>query len=191
MATANLVWTPAGGGNSLSQTVQYKLAPSGVWIDHSTVGVAASTATINSLLDNTLYQFRIINNCSVGGPTPGTLDERVKFICPNVSITPSHASATFSFTHVGGNISKYTIDLLDSTGLSVMGSIVVNAPSGVVSDSFYGLTPSTLYKIRVTMEISGVTNQVALKSNICTSVDFSTIAAPICPAPSSVVATMS
>jgi hypothetical protein len=184
MATANLTWTPAGGANSLSQDVQYKVSTSSTWITHSNVGPSINTATITGLLDNTVYDFRVINNCSVGGPTPATQYQTVNLTCPVVTVTPSYDSIGYSFTHLGASVDSYTVELLNASD-GVVATINELTPSGTVTNSFTGLTASTVYKVRVTVKVGSTF------SKQCTATTTGTIAAPTCDPPTGVSATMS
>lgn len=88
MATINLSWTPAGGATSVSQTVQRKLASGSTWGDLATgLGPAVSSYSDTTAADNTLYDYRVLNICSAGGPTAGSTAQADNIICPTVTLS--------------------------------------------------------------------------------------------------------
>ena len=185
MAQAVLNWTPAGGTNSTGQKVEYKKYNDSTWIEAASVGASISTYTISSLLDNTIYDFRVINICQVGGPTPATMDQKIRFVCPTVTLTPTYNQIGYSFTHVGAGITKYVIELLDSAGVTIIATDTVATPGSTVSGNFTGLNSTTGYKVRLTMYASTLFN------SSCALQAVSTSAPPSCNPPTNVVATIS
>jgi hypothetical protein len=189
MAQATLNWTPAGGPNSVSQDVQFKTLAAGTFTQHSNVGPTVNNALITGLTDNVIHQFRIINNCSVGGPTNSGLDEDIKFTCPVVNTTPDHDSVEYSFTHLGGDVNAYDVQLLDAAGTTVIATNPHASPAGTVTGNFTGLTASTNYNIRVIPKASGTLGNYS-KTN-CALTAFSTAATPACAAPTNINAVLS
>ena len=187
MATAVLNWNAPGGSNSINQTVKYRLNGASSWTTFANVSASTATSTITGLSDNLIYEFQVINNCTVGGPSNSTSDFKIKIICPSVTTTPTYNSVAFSFAHVGGDISKYVVDLMNSDGTSILGTKTFVSPSGTISDTFTGLTGSTAYQLRVTI-YAGTSFSF---SKVCTNTSFSTSVTPTCSAPTAVVATLS
>lgn len=188
MASSTINWVPAGGSNSLSQTVQYKRTIDSVWIDFSSLAAGIATVSITGLSNNTIYDFRIVDNCAVGGAVPSAVIRGIKFTCPTVTISPTYNAVTISFTGVGGDVSKYVVQLLSSDLTSVLGTFpVTDLTPGTFTNTFTGLAASTSYNIRVT-EYAGTAFDY---SNICAATLFTTAIAPVCGVPGSVVATMS
>lgn len=182
---AVLNWTPVGGANSTGQSVQYRLKGAGTWTTHSSVGAAVTTATITGLLDNEVYEFQIVNNCTTGGPTPSATIENVKLTCPTVTTSNlTYNSIDYSFSALGGDVDTYDVQLLNS------GSAVVTTQSkptaATVTGTFSGLSASTSYSIRVIPKI-GATYQ----KTDCATTGFTTSAAPACGAPTGLSATIS
>ena len=176
----NLTWLTGGG--AASQDVQYKLASTSTWTTHSNVAGNVTTAAINGLQDNLIYDFRVVTNCTGGTPAPSLSTQQVNLICPSVSVSTTDTTVTYSFTNVGGSTTGYTVHLLDSAGTTVLQT---QSPSvtGTVSGTFTALTQSTSYKVRVTI-IAGSFNKQ------CTPVDASTSATPVCNAPTNVSASI-
>lgn len=179
-----LDWPPAAGNNIISQDIQYKKASSSTWITATTATASTSSYTITGLDLNTIYNFRIVANCTYGGPTPTASTDKVIMSCPTVSITPSYATTVVNITPLAGGITSYKVDLLDSTGNTVIATKTANQSTSTIQVSFDSLTPSTNYNIRVTAIIDS-NNQ-----NVCANNAFSTSAAPSCPAPSSLTVTL-
>lgn len=182
--TANLMWVPTGGANSTSQIVQYRVpSVSASWTNFATVGPTVSTSNITGLNDNRIHEFRILNNCTVGGSTSSTVDQKIKFVCPNVTTSLTYDSVGYSFSHVGGDITNYQVDLLTSGG-SIVATKTHSSPGATITDSFTGLSASTVYKLKVTMTAGAF-------SKICDDVSVTTPAAPACNPPTSVTVTIS
>jgi hypothetical protein len=141
MAQIPLTWIPAGGFNSTGQQVQYK-PEGGVWTTFQTVAPAISSITITGLLDNTVYEFRIVNLCADGGPTPSpTVLTQIYISCPAPTFILSTNSIQYSFAHLGAQVTKYTVELLSAANV-VLQTKTHLAPSGTISETFTGLSPN-------------------------------------------------
>lgn len=176
-----LTWTTGAG--AATQDVQYKLSTASTWTTHENVAGNVTTSTITGLLDNRIYDFRVITNCAGGTPTPSVATQQIKITCPVVSTTPSDTSITYSFPELGGSVTAYTVKLFDSAGTTEVAS---QAPSGTTtrSGTFTGLTQSTSYKIRVIITAG------SFSKTDCGMVDVTTTATPACNAPTDVTATV-
>lgn len=182
---ANISWTPAAG--SAGQQIQYRVSGTPDWIAVVTLASTVTSYNLTGLAENTLYDIRVVNICQYGGPTPGSSIQKIKFGCPVLTIVPTVDTAAFSFNHTGASITKYVIQLINATTSTVITSVIKTTPSGTISDTFTGLTPSTTYKIAVIM-YAGDTFSF---SNSCLPESFTTSAPPVCNAPTSIVATLS
>ncbi len=176
-----LTWT-AGGGAS-TQDVQYKLASSSTWITHESVAGNIATSSIAGLLDNQIYDFRVITNCPGGTPSASPATQQIKITCPVVTATPSDVSIAYSFPELGGSVTAYTVKLFNSDGSQELAS---QAPTGTTtrSGTFTALTQNTSYKIRVIITAGSFS-----KTN-CAFVDVTTTSTPACNPPSNVTATI-
>jgi hypothetical protein len=181
MASFDLSWTPASGLNSTGQRVRYKESVSSTWLIAATLSPTADSYTIEDLDDNVVYDFSILNLCSFGGPTSGPVFQSIDFVCPSIVTSPSYNMVSFSFTHVGGSVTQYRVDLLDEEGSSIVTFKNITSPSGVVADSFTGLSATTSYNLRLTMKV-GTTY-----SEVCDLVPFSTSSLPTCNMPTGLV----
>lgn len=176
-----LTWTTGAGAST--QDVQYKLSSATTWTTHENVAGNITTSSITGLLDNRIYDFRVITNCAGGTPTPSVATQQIKITCPVVSTTPSDTSIAYSFPELGGSVTAYTVKLFDSAGTTEVAS---QAPTGTTtrSGTFSTLTQSTSYKIRVIVTAGGFTK------TDCAMVDVTTTATPACNAPTNVTASI-
>lgn len=182
---ANLTWALDSNSNNGPLSVQYKLSSSTSWITASTVTSGTTNAGITGLNQNRLYNFQIVNNCSSGGPSPSTPLNAIEFTCPNVNLTSTSSSITYSFVGLGGDIDTYVLTLLDSTGTNVIQIKTVQAPfSSTISDTFSGLTPNTTYQVQTTVKVGSF-------SKACGSQTTTTPNVPSCPTASNFTVTIS
>lgn len=180
-------WTPAGGSNSVNQTVQYKATTSATWISFGTVAAGIATATITGLVNNTKYDFQILDNCSVGGPTASIAAHGLQFACPTVTLTPTYNSVQFDFTLTGiGDITKIDVQLLTSDNTTVAGTQTITGPTNsAYTKTFTGLSASTTYYGRLIQYAD-----TSYTGN-CASQSTTTAVTPACIAPTNVTATLS
>jgi hypothetical protein len=173
MASATINWTPGGGGNVTSQEVQYRIQGATNYTTAVT-GLSSTTATytITGLDVNTIYEFKVVSNCSIGGPiSSGTMTD-IEFFCPTITVTPTHNTITYSFSALGGSISAYSVQLLSNDLSTVIQTLTT--VSGVFNSG--SIAPSTSYKVRLTLT-------AGIYTNVCTPVSTATTAAPTCPLP--------
>ena len=176
-----LNWTPGAG--SSTQDVEYKLNTAGTWTTAVTgLLPATSTYTINGLLDNRIYNFRIATNCVGGSPAYSAPISQINIICPTVTTTVTDTSASYSFNPIGGDVTAYTVDLMDSSGVTILASQTPSI-STPITGTFSGLTASTTYKIRVTAT-AGTFDKACPLSTVTTS------SVPSCNPPTGVTATL-
>jgi hypothetical protein len=176
-----LTWTPGAGASN--QDVQYKLSTEPtIWTTHSSVAAGVATATINGLLDNRIYDFRVVTNCA-GGISTSAATQQINIICPTVTTNPSSTTIGFSFPEIGGSITGYTAKIFDTTGTTLISS---QTPAGTTTrtGSFTSLTASTNYKIRIEIAAGSFS-----KTN-CSFISVTTTASPTCNPPTGVTATL-
>lgn len=173
-----LNWTTGAGAGS--QDVQYKLATNSTWITHANLAGNVTTSSISGLQDNLIHDFRVVTNCVGGTPSPSITTSQINIICPTVNISVTDTTVAYSFTHIGGSITSYTVQLLDNAGTVVL-QTQTPAVTSTVTGTFSTLTQSTAYKVRV-IPIAGVFNKQ------CPLVSATTTATPTCNAPSNVTA---
>lgn len=123
-----------------------------------------------SAANNTLYTYKAISNCGGSPPsTPYITYEFANLICPALNLTPGETQIDYSFTHVGGNVDKYVVQLYDSTGTSLLASDThTPAFPTPVTGSFAGLTANTSYKVRVIVYIGTYSKTCTMSSTATT-----------------------
>jgi hypothetical protein len=184
----NLTWTPSGGSNSTGQEVQYKKLSDTGWTLVATLGPSASALTIPGLDPNTVYQFRVVNVCAIGGPTVSSIHEAANIVCTTLTVTSvSHSTINYSFPRPGGDVTAADVRLFTANGSVQVAIVSYNALNPTVTGSFSGLSPSTDYRLEVTFKASG---QNAIYTKACSQVTARTDAAPTCSAPTNVAATI-
>lgn len=187
---AVITWIPPGGTNVINQTVYYKQAMSTTWLTLATVPATQNSYTTTiALTPNTLYDFRVSDNCSVGGTAYSNVDESILFSCPPVTTTHTYSTIDAQFTMTNVNdINKIDIQVLDATETTVIATQTILAPGNLTyTKSFTGFAAATTYKVRLKFYANGT----LAFTNVCTAVSVTTDAAPACVAPTSVVANMS
>lgn len=78
-------------------------------------------------------------------------------VCPNVNVWSTTTTASYTFVPPITNDVTYTIDILDASGTSIIGTPqTYTDPITLVSGTFTNLTTATTYNIRVTVDVAGV-----------------------------------
>lgn len=180
---SNLIWSPAAGGGT--QTVQFKLRSSTVWISYITVDPTISSIGVTGLNYNSLYDFQIVNNCPTGSTTVVTGSD-IKFQCPSVQVSPADTTAVVQFVDLGGTTDTYVVQLLDAASANILQTQTLVAPfSTTVTVTFTTLASLTNYNVKVIPSSFGITKPD------CTTIPFKTINTPACPAPIGLTVTFS
>jgi len=169
-----LTWVPAAGGGT--QTIQFKLRSETDWATFITVGPAISSQAVTGLNYNSLYDFRVINNCPTGSTTILEGSD-IKFQCVSLTVTPSDTSLTVQFPDLGGTIDTYIVELYDTQNLLLSTNTLIAPFTSTVTSAFTGLSPITTYRIKVTPA------SYTFSKTDCTQVSTSTTNTPACPAP--------
>lgn len=179
MASITLNWTPGGGSNIINQKVQYRASYNANWTLFTNgtyptglLGPTVNTITITGLLENTVYYFRVVSVCQIGGDIPGTETNAIKWLCPTIQTTSTYNTISYQIPDQGEGVTGYLFQLLD-------GSLNVVQTKTTLSGVFdsVSLAPSTAYSIRLTLTANNTVN------NICALVSVSTTAVPACPTP--------
>lgn len=184
-----ITWTPATGSNTLNQTVQYKATDSATWISFATVASGVSTSTITGLVNNTIYDFQVIDNCSVGGPSSSGVIHAIQFACVQMTITPTYNNIQVSFNLANLiDVTKMDVVLLAANGSTSIATQTITAPTNTAYTlNFTGLTPSTTYNVMLT----NYAGAAFAYSASCPQQGTATSAAPVCAAPTNVSAVLS
>ena len=176
-----LNWTVGVGATS--QNVQYKKSTDAVWVTFSTVAGNATTETVTGLVDNYIYDLRIVTNCASGSPAPSQTIQKINFTCPAVTTTKTSASISYSFSDAGASITSYQVKLFNSAGDTEVAS---STPTGTTTrtGTFSSLSSSTTYKLRV-IPVAGTFSKTD-----CAFVSITTDAPAVCALPTAVTATL-
>lgn len=148
--SAQLQWIP---GNGISQEVQIKKRSDPSFYLYQSVDNTVENITIPAMEVNVLYDFRIVNKCAFSMETPSTTKSAAKILCPDLGAIQHSLSLELSFDHLGGDIDKYKVELLDSLGTTVLDEQVIEDFSSTPSFLFDGLQPDTYYTFRVVASI--------------------------------------
>lgn len=184
MATINLSWTPAGGATSVSQTVQRKLASGSTWGDIATgLAPTANSYSDTTASDNTLYDYRILNICSAGGPTAGSTVQADKIICPTITLanpqTGEQDTITWTVAATSGDVNITQVLIIKGGTTLETNTIGNQGPASGTYDT--GLDFGSTYTIRAVLS-DGVFTQ-----NCEDTITIGT--APACGAPTNLTAT--
>lgn len=151
MASVLLTWTPADNITGTDQIVQYRKSTDIIWTNYSTISTTANSQLISSLLDNVIYNFRVISDCNHAGPVYSTITSIVNLVCPSVVITPTTSTITYSFSYPSStSITGYIVELWNSNS-TVLISTQNPTLTSTITGTFSGLPFSTNYTLRITI----------------------------------------
>lgn len=159
---------------SNSYTVKRRLsADPDVDGSYTTIGTPVWNASSNrwEILDttavsNTLYTYKAISNCG-GSPstTPFTTYEFANITCPSVTYDPDVTTLGYSFTGVGGGVTKYEVKIYNSSGTTLIHTDThLPAFPNPITGTFTYLTAGTTYKVRVKVFIGTYSYECAFST---------------------------
>jgi hypothetical protein len=187
MATINLSWTPAGGATSTSQKVQRKLASGSTWTDIATgLSTTANSYSDTTAVANTLYDYQVVNICSVGGPSASGTVQADSITCPSLTASNpqsgTYDTIVVNYGATSADVSHVSLVLLDAAG-SALVATAAPAPSGQGAGTytFTGLDYDTTYTIRLTVGDGTFTKECEITQAVGSE--------PACGAPTNVTAT--
>lgn len=122
---------------------------------YTTIGTPTWNATANrweildaTALDNTLYTYRAISNCTSTAPYMDYVFANIT--CPTLTLTPANDTMDYSFTGVGGSIDKYEVRIYDESGITLIHTdTIVPSFSNPITGTFLYLDTATTYKVSV------------------------------------------
>lgn len=176
-------WTPITGVTS--QTVQYKLAAVSEWTTFGYVPLGSTSVKLTGLIDNKIYDFRVLTSCPEGADTPSVFTSNIGITCPTLTLTTSGSSISYSFSSLGGDVTGYTIRLYDNAGTTLLQTqqpVFTNLST--ITGGFTGLTASTSYKIEAYI-VAGIYNKT------CTKVTATTTSGSACDSPTNIIGNLS
>jgi len=159
MATAHITWTPEDG---LQQEVKYKKQSDSLYTLFQTVSNATNSIDITGLDDNIVYEFLIVNKCVYNYEAATNAQQAALVTCPALTTGQAALSLTVNFSHLGGEVSQYTVQLYQMPGETFVTEGTISSPSPSMSWTFNGLQSNTYYKIKVIPKIG-----TAFQNDIC------------------------
>lgn len=157
MATFTMNWDPVGGVNSINQTVRYRDKGVVPWTTtgftpSNPVGPLVDSAEVSGLLDNTIYEFQVVNNCSFGGNAASTIYEEIVYACIGGFSYEDNGDGTATFEVVGlellTDLNLVKFEVYDSTQtflLQTSPNIAIAAPTTWTT----GVLPAEDYIVKI------------------------------------------
>lgn len=173
-----LNWTAAGGANSTGQKVERSLAGAGTYTTLATLSASATTYTDNSAVVDTVYDYRIVNICEVGGPTSSGTQDIVDITCVSLTTSVSGLTVSGEYGELFNETAWQSFDIYDESGAAVIQALAVPGDQnpGSYNSTDAGMEYNTNYILRATLTAPNGTIKKC-------DVSFSTGAAPACDAP--------
>lgn len=196
MAQFTLSWDNTevlASGNSLEQMISYRQKTIGdPWIitgftPPNPLSVIDDTAESPVLSANVVYEFKVENTCSEGGPTPNDngIVEVIGFSCITPDIQKTHINTTAIVDLTNTDITRVRFTLRKSSDNSIIyGPISINNVGGSAQTTATGLTAATSYYWQTVLyaNLNGVevlSSSVDQLNSVCGPFTFSTDAAPV------------
>lgn len=153
----SIVTVEDNAGHTFSQNINIRTVITNGYLN---LDISAST-----LQQNSPYVVKLTYNVTSTSPSLGCSNTLIldipnnTSVCPNISTTVTASTVTFIMQPLITSNVTYTVDLLGTSGSTVLQTKTYTNPSIPVTDSFTGLTAATNYRVRVTVTI-GTTNTV-------------------------------
>ena len=174
-----LNWTAAGGANSTGQKVERSLAGAGTYTTLATLNATATTYTDNTAVVDTVYDYRIVNICEVGGPTSSGTQDIVDITCVSLTTSVSGLTVSGEYGELLNETQWSAFAIYDESGATEIQSIdplPSGQGAGAYNSTDAGMNYNTNYILRATLTAPNGTIKKC-------DVSFSTGAAPACDAP--------
>ena len=183
-----LNWTAAGGANSVNQDVQRRVFGSTTWATIQTVGPTTNTYVDASALVDTSYEYQIVNNCSVGGPTSGGTAGDTFITCVTFIANAQGLSIIGEYGELFNDTAWSKLQLFDSTGNTVIQSApATGVPTGQTAGGYQFTDAGVDYETDYIVRASLIAPDGTTKDG---DVSGSTGVAPSCDAPTGLTATV-
>ncbi len=190
MATFHIPISCDVTAGSTNFKVKYRLKGDSVWTSFliyppPTSGTTATVpwdSPVNVLLDNRIYDFQIQNINGVDNPV-SVIAQDIGITDPGPAIFPTSTGVGYSFENLSEDVDQYTctIVLFSSPG-TIIQTHILDATSGIISDSFSNLDSLTSYILSIT--------PVASQFSKTFTYPFDTTAISTCPDVADVTATI-
>lgn len=125
------------------------------------LGMARWIINDASAVDNTLYTYKAQSNCGDSPQTtPSIQAQYVYIVCPSLTLTPGDTTIDYSFAPVGGSVTRYYVEIYDSTGLTLIETDTHDpAFPDPITGIFEYLSSGTEYSVKVRMVFGSYTTK--------------------------------
>ena len=173
-----LNWTAAGGANSTGQQVLRTLYGANSYSTLATLSASAATYTDTTAVVDTVYEYKIVNICEVGGPTEGGKVNIVDITCVTVTTNVSGLIISGEYGEILNDTAWHDFAIYDSTGNDLVQPLAVPGgdQAGTWTATDVGIDYNTSYIVRATLIAPNGTTKDC-------DVSVSTGSAPACDAP--------
>lgn len=196
-AQFNLTWDNTdvnASSNSLHQRASYRqksvggsFITTGFTPANDMAKTVNAATTPSTLLFNAVYEFKVENLCTVGGPTinDNGVREAIQFSCINPTTDQDHDSASISVNLTGLDITKVKFTLKKASDNTIVASSLVVKSGTSVAYNATGLTPTTNYYWQIELyanvnSVEVISSQAAYLDQPCSPYPFTTEANPTC-----------
>lgn len=141
---------------SNSYTVKRRLkASADIDASYTTIGTPTWNAGVSrweildeTAINNTLYTYRAISNCTSSAPYVDY--DFANLTCAFVTLTPADTSMGYSFTGVGGSVDKYQVSIYEEDEVTLIHTdTIVPAFSSPITGTFIYLTAGVVYVVKL------------------------------------------
>jgi hypothetical protein len=108
------------------------------------------------LSNNVSYDFIVVTSCgSAGSPVESSVVTKINVICPNVTVSSSQSSVSYTFPGATGtSVTGYKVELLANNDSLIEDDGIITVASTISGTFAATLTANTAYKVRVTVKSS-------------------------------------
>ena len=173
-----LNWTAAGGSNSTGQQVLRTLYGANSYSTIATLSASAATYTDTTAVVDTVYEYKIVNICEVGGPTEGGRVNIVDITCVALTTSVNGLIISGEYGELLNDTAWDDFAIYDSTGNALLQQLPTpnDSQPGTFTGTDAGIDYNTSYIVRATLVAPNGTTKDC-------DVSVSTGSAPACDAP--------
>lgn len=143
-----LNWTAAGGANSTGQRVERSPYGTNSYSTIATLSATATTYTDATAIIDTVYDYRIVNICEVGGPTNGGRATIVDITCPTVTATASGLIISGAHGETTNESEYESVKLLNQAEDELQTLNITGGQAGDYTFTDAGIEYNTTYIVR-------------------------------------------
>lgn len=151
MANISVTWS---AGSGIDQQFLYlKKASDSNWINIALLDNTVNSYIVQGVEDDILYQFKIVVEGSCG--TTETIEEVAALTCPQLSLTNTCSSISYSFPGHSNTDISYDVVLLNTQNVEIARQ--TKAHAATVTGTFSNLNQGLTYKVRIIPKLGTVT----------------------------------